>query len=136
MEFPSVPANYLYDYAAFRTALLQISLEPRPKVLFNVGDNKTPQAMYYSNAPAYAHIPPLETVKSLMDGGRRVYVLADDEGRNRTKLEALRQSGLDIAIIAIPSAQSLTADPGPPWKTRVRAFFPEWLWALRRACCR
>lgn len=135
MEFPSVPANYLYDYAAFRTALLQISLEPRPKVLFNVGDNKTPQAMYYSNAPAYSHIPSLETVKSLIDEGRRVYVLEDDEGRNRTKLEALRQSGLDIEIIAIRSTQSLTADPRPSWKKRFRAFVPEWLWALRRACC-
>lgn len=108
--------NFLYDYPAFRAATRSLRAVPGPKVILNVGDDKAPQAMYYSGAAAYADAPTPALVRGLLDRGYRVYVLLDEEHRGAGALQALKKAGLDKKIFFLPLPAPLGRDLKHPYE--------------------
>ena len=81
-------------------------------MILNVGDQKTPQAMYYSGASAYPDRPSPELVRGLRKRGFVVYVLIDSGRGGADTLLKLKKDGLnkDIFVISLP--------PPATWESR------------------
>ncbi len=88
------PWNFLYDQDAFRRTMREIGDLGGEKVIFNVGDYKAIQAMYYADCPAYMNVPDLQTVAGLLDRGFRIFIVLDAMQTNREPIMALHEAGL------------------------------------------
>jgi hypothetical protein len=94
-DYGICPWNVLYDYPAFRRAMLEIKGQAAPRpLLLNVGDGKAIQAMFYTGGTAYDRVPDPPTVRALLDRGFTVYVVLDARRTNAERVEALGRDGL------------------------------------------
>lgn len=107
--------NTLYDYPSFREALLRIGTDPGKKVVFNVGDGKTPQAMYYADCSAYEEQPSVEAARRLLEAGYHVYVLSDAENRGAPAFAAYRTAKLTSKLRIVPLPAPAETDPKHPY---------------------
>lgn len=75
----SVARSDAYDYPSFRRVMLKLREVPGSKVLLNVADGKSPQAMYYSGTPSYPDAPTAGLTRDLLKRGYRIFVLVEEE---------------------------------------------------------
>lgn len=110
-DYSICPWNERYDYPTFRRATLALRALPGKKVILGVGDDKSPQAMYYSGAAAYPDAPAPELVRGLLARGYEVFVLLDEETRGAAFLPALKKAGLEkkvrLYLVPAPLARPL-----------------------------
>lgn len=114
-DYSECPWNAAYDYPAFRSAMLTLRGIPGPKVLLNVRDSKTPQAMYYSGAVAYGEPPSVPIVRGLLARGYRVFVLIEESRRGETSRE-FGATEFRRKIIFIPLPAPLAGDVVHPYE--------------------
>ncbi len=109
-DYSICPWNERYDYPIFRRATMALRELPGKKVILNVGDNKSPQAMFYSGATAYPEPPTPALVRDLLARGYQVFVLLDEETRGAEFLPALKKAGLEkkVRLYLVPSPLSRT----------------------------
>jgi hypothetical protein len=93
-DYSQCPWNNLYDYPVFRTKMLAIASRPGKKALFNVGDDKRIQAMFYTGAPAYKDVPNETQVRELQAKGYALYFLIDGFRTNFDRITLLAKAGL------------------------------------------
>jgi len=93
-DYSASPWNMQYEAPIFRKAMREIRSAPQPKVIFNVGDGKEIQAMYYGDCPAYPFVPGPNVVRRLLERGYGVYFVLSDFARNEEPLAALEAAGL------------------------------------------
>lgn len=115
-DYSTAPWNAIYDYPAFRAVMLKLREVPGPKVLLNVGDNKSPQAMYYSRAPAYPEAPTPGVVRDLLGRGIRVFVLVEEDKRGGDVPPALKTREFRGRISYIPVPAPRAFDPRHPYE--------------------
>ncbi len=115
-DYSTCPRNELYDYPSFRSVMLKLREVPGPKILLNVGDFKSAQAMYYSNAPSYPDAPDAALVRGLLARGYRVFVLVEEEKRGAGLPATLRTPEFRGKISFIPVPAPLFLDPAHPYE--------------------
>lgn len=115
-DYASCPWSELYDYPSFRRVMLKLREVPGPKVLLNVGDSKSPQAMYYSGTSAYSDAPSAALVRGLLARGFRVFVLVEAEKRGADVPPALRTAEFRGKISYIPLPAPVGLDPIHPYE--------------------
>lgn len=115
-DYSLSPWSETYDYPSFRRAMLRLREVPGSRVLLNVGDSKSPQAMYYSGAPAYPGIPEAGAVRGLIAKGFRVFVLVEEEKRGADEPPALKAAEFRGKILYIPVPAPLVLDPKHPYE--------------------
>lgn len=115
-DYPVCPWNTVYDYPAFRAVMLKLRGVPGPKVLLNVGDNKSPQAMYYSGAAAYPDAPEPALVRGLLGRGYGVFILVEKEKGGSDVPPSLRTAEFRAKINFIPLPAPLAIDPRHPYE--------------------
>ena len=103
-DYSTAPWNRLYHYGSFRSEMLKVQGHEGNKVIFNVGDRKEIQAMYYSDAEAYADVPSPAEVADLLDAGYRLYLVTDSRRRHQEQIDRLEVAGLlgNVTLIEIP----------------------------------
>jgi hypothetical protein len=116
-DYSICPWSDVYDYPSFRRTMLRLREVPGPKVLLNVGDSKSPQAMYYSNAPAYPDAPSAPVVRGLLSRGRRVFVLVEEDKRGADVPRELKAKEFRGRIFYIPLPAPLRHDPKHPYES-------------------
>lgn len=115
-DYSTAPWNETYDYPSFRRTMLLLRGVPGPKVLLNVGDGKSPQAMYYSGAAAYPDAPSAALARGLLARGYRVFVLVE-EGRGGADIPpSLRAAEFRGKIAYIPVPAPLALDAKHPYE--------------------
>ncbi|MBI2789249.1 MAG: glycosyltransferase family 39 protein [Elusimicrobia bacterium] len=115
-DYSRSPWSETYDYPSFRREMLRLREVPGPKVLLNVGDSKSPQAMYYSGAAAYPGTPDAAAVRGLLARGFRVFVLVEADKRGADEPAALKAAEFRGKILHIPVPPPLAADPKHPYE--------------------
>jgi len=115
-DYSVSPWSGTYDYPSFRRAMLRLREVPGPKVLLNVGDSKSPQAMYYSGAAAYPGTPDAAAVRGLLARGYRVFVLVEEDKRGADEPAALKAAEFRGKILYIPVPPPLVSDPRHPYE--------------------
>lgn len=115
-DYSYCPWNDVYDYPSFRQVMYKIRTVPGPKVVLNVGDNKAPQAMYYSGAAAYSDAPDAATARDLLSRGYRVFVLLQQEKRGTDIPAALRAPEFRGKISYVPLPSPLVLDGKHPYE--------------------
>jgi 4-amino-4-deoxy-L-arabinose transferase len=115
-DYSVCPWNELYDYPTFRRSMLLLREVRGPKVLLNVGDFKSPQAMYYSGAPSYPDAPTAAVVRGLLGRGYRVFVLLEEEKRGGDVPPALKTAEFRGKIYFIPVPAPLAVDRKHPYE--------------------
>jgi len=105
--------NRVYDYPAFRAAMKEIgATRPgRRTILFNVGDGKAIQAMYYTGGTAYPEVPSPDLVRRLVGRGYAVYLVVDAFGTNTERLRDIERAGAlaGVTVIRVPPPKALPA---------------------------
>jgi hypothetical protein len=96
--------------------MLRLREVPGPKVLLNVGDSKSPQAMYYSGAAAYPGTPDAAAVRGLLAKGFRLFVLVEEDKRGTDEPAVLRAAEFRGKIVFIPLPPPLALDPKHPYE--------------------
>jgi len=114
-DYSMCPWNNLYDYPMFRTKLIAIASRPGKKALFNVGDGKQIQAMFYTGAPAYEYVPNEAQARDLQAKGYALYFLADGLHTNFDRLTLLAKAGLILR-------KNLLFIPPPPEPMRTNPY--------------
>ncbi|MDD5304794.1 MAG: glycosyltransferase family 39 protein [Elusimicrobia bacterium] len=115
-DYSACPWNELYDYPSFRRTMLRLREVRGPKVLLNVGDSKTPQAMYYSGAAAYPDAPSAAVVRGLLGRGYRVFVLVEEDKRGADVPPELKTAEFRKKIFFIPVPPPLVLDAKHPYE--------------------
>jgi len=115
-DYSRSPWSETYDYPAFRRAMLRLREVPGSKVLLNVGDSKSPQAMYYSGAAAYPGTPDAAAVRGLLAKGFRVFVLVEEDKRGSDEPAHLKTAEFRGKIVLIPLPSPLARDPKHPYE--------------------
>ncbi len=115
-DYSTAPWNTTYDYPSFRSVMLKLRGVPGPKVLLNVRDDKSPQAMYYSRTPAYPDAPTPDVVRGLLSRGFRVFVLVEEDRRGADVPAALKTREFRGRISYIPLPAPLAFDPRHPYE--------------------
>lgn len=115
-DYSLCPWNTLYDYPSLRRVMLKLREVRGPKVLLNVGDSKMPQAMYYSDTPAYAEAPAAVLVRDLIGRGYRVFVLLEEDKRGVDVAPALKSDEFRGKVFYIPVPAPLARDPRHPYE--------------------
>ncbi|MDP3542997.1 MAG: glycosyltransferase family 39 protein [Elusimicrobiota bacterium] len=115
-DYSTPPWNTIYDYPSFRSVMLKLRGIPGPRILLNVGDNKAPQAMYYSQAPSYPDAPTPEVVRDLLSRGFRVFVLVEADKRGADVPEGLKTREFRGRISYIPVLAPRAFDPKHPYE--------------------
>jgi 4-amino-4-deoxy-L-arabinose transferase len=115
-DYATCPWNEMYDYPSLRRVMLKLREVRGPKVLLNVGDSKSPQAMYYSGAPAYPDAPTAAVVRGLLGRGYRVFVLLEEEKRGGDVPPALKTAEFRGKIYFIPVPSPLAVDLKHPYE--------------------
>lgn len=115
-DYSICPWNGLYDYPSFRRTMLRLREVPGPKILLNVGDSKAPQAMYYSNTPAYPDAPTASLARDLLRRGYRVFVLVEEEKRGAAAAPELNAPEFRGKIFFIPVPAPLLLDGKHPYE--------------------
>ena len=115
-DYSSCPWNELYDYPSLRSAMLELRRAPGRKVILNVGDFKSPQAMYYSGAAAYPDAPDVALVRGLLGRGYRVFVLLEEKKRGADVPPALKTAEFHEKIFFIPVPPPLAIDRIHPYE--------------------
>ena len=116
-DYSICPWNALYDYPSFRRTMLRLREVPGPKVLLNVGDSKSPQAMYYSGAAAYPDAPSAAVVRGLLGRGYRVFVLVEADKHGADVPAELKTAEFREKIFYIPLPAPLSIDRKHPYET-------------------
>ncbi|MEK7233518.1 MAG: glycosyltransferase family 39 protein [Elusimicrobiota bacterium] len=116
-DYGTCPWNNLYDYPAFRRAMLALRRVPGRKVILNVGDSKSPQAMYYSGTSAYPDAPSAAIVRGLLDRGYRVFVLVEANKRGADVPPEMKRAEFRGKIVFIPLPSPLYVDSKHPYET-------------------
>jgi hypothetical protein len=103
-DYSIYPWNGLYDYSIFREKMMALSHSEGEKIILNVGDNKTIQAMFYTGFPAYDFIPQRKKLQELIRLGRKPIVILDERGRNFNQIQLLKDEikNQKIELISIP----------------------------------
>lgn len=115
-DYSLCPWSETYDYPSFRRAMLRLREVPGSKVLLNVGDSKSPQAMYYSGAAAYPGTPDAAAVRGLLAKGFRVFVLVEEDKRGSDEPAHLKTAEFRGKIVLIPLPSPLARDPKHPYE--------------------
>jgi len=115
-DYSICPWNDLYDYPSFRRTMLRLREVPGPKVLLNVGDSKSPQAMYYSGAAAYPDAPSAVVVRGLIGRGYRVFVLVEADKHGTDVPAELNTPEFRGKISYIPLPAPLAVDLKHPYE--------------------
>lgn len=115
-DHSTAPWNTIYDYPSFRSVMLKLREVPGPKILLNVGDDKSPQAMYYSRTPAYPDAPTPDVVRGLLGKGIRVFVLVEEDKRGGDVPAALKTREFRGKISYIPVTAPRAFDPKHPYE--------------------
>lgn len=115
-NYSLAPWSETYDYPAFRRVMLLLREERGPKVLLNVGDSKSPQAMYYSGAAAYPDAPTPDLARSLIVRGFRVFILVEEEKRGADVPQGLRAPEFRGKLFFIPLPSPLVLDRKHPYE--------------------
>lgn len=115
-DYSVCPWNQRYDYPSFRRTMFRLREVRGPKVLLNVGDSKTPQAMYYSGAAAYPDAPSAAVVRGLLGRGYRVFVLVETDRRGADVPPELKTAEFRKKIFFIPLPPPLALDPKHPYE--------------------
>lgn len=115
-DYSLSPWSETYDYPSFRRAMLRLREVPGSKVLLNVGDSKSPQAMYYSGAAAYPGTPDAAAVRGLLAKGFRLFVLVEEDKRGTDEPAVLRAAEFRGKIVFIPLPPPLALDPKHPYE--------------------
>jgi 4-amino-4-deoxy-L-arabinose transferase len=116
-DYSICPWNEVYDYPSFRRVMLKLRSVPGPKVLLNVGDSKSPQAMYYSGASAYPDAPDAPLARGLIARGYRVFVLVEEDKRGADVPAALKTKEFRGRIAYIPLPTPLVLDLKHPYES-------------------
>lgn len=112
----SVARSDVYDYPSFRRVMLKLREVPGPKVLLNVADNKSPQAMYYSATPAYPDAPSAALVRDLLRRGYRVFVLVQEDNPAPAHPQELQTAEFRGKIFFVPVPSPLILDGKHPYE--------------------
>jgi len=115
-DYSSAPWNHVYDYPSFRRTMLLLRGVPGPKVLLNVADSKSPQAMYYSGTPSYPDAPDAALVRGLLARGYRVFVLVEEERRGSDIPAGLNTREFRGKVNFVPLPSPLRGDPAHPYE--------------------
>lgn len=115
-DYSSPPWNTVYDYPSFRSVMLKLREVPGPKILLNVRDDKSPQAMYYARTPAYPDAPTPGVVRELLGKGIRVFVLVEEDRRGGDVPAALKTREFRGRISYIPVPSPRAFDPKHPYE--------------------
>ena len=115
-DYSICPWSDLYDYPSFRRVMLRLREVPGPKVLLNVGDSKSPQAMYYSGAAAYPEAPSAVVVRGLVERGCRVFVLVEEDKHGADVARELKTKEFRGKIFYIPVPAPLSRDIKHPYE--------------------
>ncbi|MCR4296021.1 MAG: glycosyltransferase family 39 protein [Elusimicrobia bacterium] len=115
-DYSTPPWSATYDYPSLRSVMLKLRGVPGPKVLLNVRDDKSPQAMYYSQAPSYPDAPTPDVVRGLLARGFRVFVLVEEDKRGADVPAALRTREFRGRISYIPVPGPRAFDPKHPYE--------------------
>ncbi len=115
-DYSICPWSDLYDYPSFRRTMLRLREVPGLKVLLNVGDSKSPQAMYYSGAAAYPEAPSAAVVRGLLERGYRVFVLVEEDKRGSDVPRELKTKEFRGKIYYIPVPAPLAIDRKHPYE--------------------
>ena len=109
-DYSVCPWNSLYDYQVFRNDMLTIGRSRGKKIIFNAGDYKMIQAMFYTGSPAYSDVPSTQEIATFIKKGYRPYILIDDYGRNFEKIRELKQESFEgkeqIILLYIPKPKA------------------------------
>jgi hypothetical protein len=116
-DYSIAPWSETYDYPSFRGAMLKLRVVPGPKILLNVGDAKSPQAMYYSGAAAYPGTPDAAAVRGLLAAGYRIFVLVEADRRGTDAPAALNAAEFRGKIVYIPLPSPLVLDSKHPYES-------------------
>ncbi len=103
-DYSVPPWNRLYDTHTFRIEMIELGRREGRKVLFNVGDHKTAQAMFYSGAEAYPDPPSPAEITKLTTVGYQLYLVTDYRRRHQRQIDLLATAGLldEVTLIEIP----------------------------------
>lgn len=115
-DYSVCPWSERYDYPSFRRAMLKLRGVGEPKVLLNVGDSKSPQAMYYSGAAAYPDAPSAALVRGLLGRGYRVFVLVEEGHPGADVPPALKTAEFRGKVFFIPVPAPLVLDDKHPYE--------------------
>lgn len=115
-DYSVAPWSGTYDYPSFRRVMLKLREVPGPKVLLGVGDNKSPQAMYYAATPAYPDAPSAALVRDLLRRGYRVFVLAEEGNPGAAASPELKTREFRGKIFYIPVPSPLSYDAKHPYE--------------------
>lgn len=116
-DYSIAPWNTIYDYPSFRSVMLKLREVPGSKVLLNVKDDKSPQAMYYSQTPSYPDAPTPEVVRGLLARGMRVFVLIEADQHGADVPASLKTTEFRGKISYIPVPAPLAFDPEHPYES-------------------
>ncbi|PIR15808.1 MAG: hypothetical protein COV48_12310 [Elusimicrobia bacterium CG11_big_fil_rev_8_21_14_0_20_64_6] len=115
-DYSVCPWSTVYDYPAFRAVMLKLRGVPGARVLLNVGDNKSPQAMYYSGAAAYPDAPQPAVVRGLLGRGYGVFILIEKEKGGSDVPSSLRTAEFYKKIYFIPLPSPVALEPRHPYE--------------------
>lgn len=115
-DYSVAPWSGVYDYPSFRRVMLKLREIPGPKVLLNVADDKSPQAMYYSGAPSYPEAPTAAAARDLLRRGYKVFVLVEEENSAPASPSELRTKEFRGKIFYIPVPAPLFLDGKHPYE--------------------
>ncbi len=116
-DFSVCPWNETYDYPSFRRAMLKLREVPGPKVLLNVGDFKSPQAMYYSNTASYPDAPSASLARDMISRGIRIFVLVEEDKRGVDVPAALKTGEFRGKIFFVPLPPPLVLERKHPYES-------------------
>lgn len=116
-DYSVCPWSDVYDFPSFRRVMLKLREVPGPKVLLNVRDSKSPQAMYYSNTSAYPGPPSDALVRGLMTRGYRIFMLVEDNKHGSDVPRELRTAEFRGKIFFIPLPAPLVLDDKHPYES-------------------
>jgi len=115
-DYSIAPWNSVYGYPEFRRVMLKLREVPGPKVLLNVADDKSPQAMYYSGTPSYPDAPTAVLARDLLRRGRRVFVLLQEGKSSKDAAPELDTKEFRGKIFFIPVPAPLFLDGKHPYE--------------------
>jgi len=115
-DYSVSPWSGVYDYPSFRRVMHKLREVPNPKVLFNVRDYKSPQAMYYSGASAYPDAPSAALARDLLGRGYRVFVLVEEHKHGTDAPAELRAAEFRGKIFYVPVPAPLVVDDKHPYE--------------------
>lgn len=116
-DYSLPPTSYVYDHLEFRRVMLKLREVEGPKILLGVADDKSPQAMYYSETPSYPDAPTAPLARELLRRGFKIFVLVEAEKPAAAYAPDLKTPEFRGKIFYVPVHSPLFFDGKHPYES-------------------